>query len=261
MESHSNNESVQRFTPTARIEHAMIIVLFAALVITGMPQKWPDAGVSRWLVDLFGGVFATRAVHRIAGIAFAVLTLFHVGRMSWLVLLRKVEPSMLMTLRDFRDARDNLRYYLGRADSPPSFDHYDYRQKFEYWGLIFGSVVMVVSGLVLYFPVFFARFLPPELIPVSKVAHSNEALLAMLIIIVWHLYGAHLNPEVFPFDTSIFTGRISLQRLEEEHRLEYERLFGEGEEAPGPVAEGSKPAPETPAPENPAPENPRGAGS
>ncbi len=235
MTPNSKPETVQRFTPIARMEHAVVIVLFVALVLTGMPQKWPDLGFSRWLLDLFGGVFAARLVHRVAGIVFSVLTLLHVARMTFLVMFKRAEPSMLFTLQDFRDSYENMRYYLGRQESPPAFDHYDYRQKFEYWGMIFGSLVMVVSGLVLYFPVFFARFLPPELIPVSKVAHSNEALLAMSIIIVWHLYGAHLSPEVFPCDTSIFTGRISRQRLEEEHRLEYERLFGTEEEAPAPA--------------------------
>jgi formate dehydrogenase gamma subunit len=253
MAPQSKTGTVQRFTPIARVEHAAVIVLFVALVLTGMPQKWPDLSFSRWLLDLFGGVVAARAVHRVTGVVFSLLTVLHVARMSFLVLLKRVEPSMFFTFQDFRNAYDNLRYYLGRADSPPDFDHYDYRQKFEYWGMIFGSLVMVVTGLVLYFPVFFARFLPAELIPVSKVAHSNEALLAMAIIIVWHLYGAHLSPEVFPCDTSIFTGRISLQRLEEEHRLEYDRLFGAEEDASEPGSRSREPEPPEP-PEASSPE-------
>ena len=83
---------------------------------------------------------------------------------------------------------------------------------------------MVLTGFILYLPGLFSRFLPAELIPASKVMHSNEALLAFLMIIVWHAYTAHLNPDVFPFDPSIFTGKISRERLEEEHALEYEEL-------------------------------------
>jgi cytochrome b subunit of formate dehydrogenase len=76
-------------------------------------------------------------------------------------------------------------------------------------------------------PVLAAQYLPGQLIPVSKVAHSNEGLMAFLVIIVWHIYNAHLSPDVFPFDRSIFTGRVSVERMRHEHPLEYERLMKE----------------------------------
>jgi formate dehydrogenase gamma subunit len=220
-------EHVVRFSAWARLQHVAIIVLFVLLLVTGMPQKWPYAEASRWLIDALGGIFAVRWLHRASGITFAVLTLAHLVSVVFGVAVRRRQPTMLLTRGDFRDAVDNLRYYLGRRATPPKFGRYDYRQKFEYWGLIFGSVIMVASGFILYFPILVSRLLPAELIPAAKVMHSNEALLAMLIILVWHLYGAHLNPEVFPFDSSIFTGKISKDRLRHEHALEYEELFGD----------------------------------
>ena len=86
---------------------------------------------------------------------------------------------------------------------------------------------MISTGLVLYFPMLVTKFLPGELIPVSKVAHSNEGLMAFLVVITWHIYNVHLAPGIFPYDASIFTGKISRERLRHEHPLEYERLYGE----------------------------------
>jgi len=224
--AHAKGESVVRFSRLVRLEHAFVVLLFVALLVTGLPQKWPYVAASRALIDGLGGIYLTRFVHRLAGIVFALTVGAHLTRVVLGVLTRKFSPTLLFTARDFSDAIDNLRYYLGRKETPPRFGRYDYRQKFEYWGLVFGSIVMVFSGFVLYFPLSFAAWLPAEFIPVAKVMHSNEALLAFLIVLIWHMYGAHLNPEVFPADLSIFNGRISKERLKAEHPLEYEEIFG-----------------------------------
>ena len=131
---------------------------------------------------------------------------------------------MIPTFRDFSDAVGMFKYYLGLSEEQPKFDRYDYRQKFEYWGLVIGGIIMIVTGFILYLPVFFTKLLPGVIIPIAKFVHGYEALLAFLVIIIWHMYGAHFNPDVFPFDSSIFTGKISRERMEKEHHLEYVRL-------------------------------------
>ena len=222
-----SDEYVVRFSLWSRLQHAFIILFFGVLLITGMPQKWPSADASRWVIDHIGGIFAARWMHRAAGIGFTILTVSHLTVAITGVLLGKMKPSMLLTRRDFQDAIDNLRYYAGYTDISPKFGRYDYRQKFEYWGLIFGSIIMVVTGYILLYPILVSRLLPAELIPAAKVMHSYEALFAFLIVLIGHMAGAHLSPEAFPIDTSIFTGKIRKDKLKHEHALEYEELFGD----------------------------------
>lgn len=220
------SEYVLRFSPWARLQHAAVIVLFGALLITGLPQKWPYADTSRWMIDHLGGIFMARWLHRVAGIAFSVLLVVHLAVAITGVLSRRMPPSMFLSRKDFRDALDFLRYCTGYAEAPPKLGRFDYRQKFEYWGLIFGAFIMAGSGFILYFPVAVSRVLPAELIPAAKVMHSYEALLAFLIVLVWHLFAVFFSPESFPMDTTMFTGRIRKDRLRHEHALEYEDLFG-----------------------------------
>lgn len=217
---------VLRFSWWARLQHAVVILLFGVLLLTGMPQKWPYLELSRRIIEHLGGIFAVRWLHRAAGVAFCGLLLAHLAVAIGGALSRRIQPSMLLARKDFRDALDFLRYCTGYAEEPPRFGRFDYRQKFEYWGMVFGGVVMAVTGLILYFPIAVSRLLPAELIPAAKAMHSYEALLAFLIILVWHLFAVILSPEVFPMDTTIFTGRIRKDRLRHEHPLEYEDLYG-----------------------------------
>ncbi|HEX4826162.1 MAG TPA: cytochrome b/b6 domain-containing protein [Candidatus Polarisedimenticolaceae bacterium] len=220
-------ETFLRFSLRQRLEHLSVMILFLVLAVTGFPQKFAGAAWAQTTIRLMGGVEIARFVHRLAGILFAVLTAVHLGTAIALVLSGKSRPSMVPGRKDFADAIKTLRYYLGLSDAEARFDRFDYRQKFEYWGLVMGGLLMVGTGLVLYMPLQVTSFLPGVVIPVAKVAHSNEGLMAFLVVITWHIYNAHLNPDVFPFDLTIFNGKISRHRMEHEHPLELARLAGE----------------------------------
>ena len=215
---------VIRFTLKQRIEHASVMTLFLVLALTGLPQKFFEASWARGLIMALGGIEQVRWVHRAAGIAFTLFTAAHLGIISSLVVTGRAALSLVPTRQDFLDSIQQLRYYLGITDQPARFDKFDYKQKFEYWGLVLGAVIVISTGLVLLFPILATTYLPGEIVPASKLAHGNEGLMAFLVVIVWHIYNAHLNPDVFPFDTTIFSGKISLERLHHEHELEYERL-------------------------------------
>lgn len=231
------SDSIRRFSRLQIFEHLATMVLFTALCVTGFPQKYPTAVSSQAIVDFIGGIGPTRLVHRASGVAFAGLSLWHLVTALVAIFRGKAPLAMIATRKDFTDAVTTLKYYLGVSQLQAKFDRFDYRQKFEYWGMVMGNVVMVTTGFALLFPIVVTNFLPGQLIPASKVAHGNEGLMAFLVIIIWHIYNAHLNPDVFPFDTSIFTGKISRHRMEHEHPLELERMEREAKAtAPSAVA-------------------------
>jgi formate dehydrogenase gamma subunit len=219
-------EQVRRFGKLRIAEHWLNAGTFVLLVITGLAQKYHDYSISQWIIMTLGGIDSARLIHRYSGIALAVLTINHVFVASFGVIFLKWQPSMVIHLKDFRDAIDNIRYYLGLSGHPARCDRFDYKQKFEYWGVVIGGMLMIATGVMLWFPTLVTRFLPGQFIPVAKAMHTNEALLAFLVIAIWHIYNAIFSPEVIPIDTVIFTGKISRKRMIHEHPLEYERIFG-----------------------------------
>ncbi|MBM2824504.1 MAG: deca-heme C-type cytochrome-like protein [Dehalococcoidales bacterium] len=216
-----------RFNYGQRIEHVLLMVSFTVLSVTGLAQRFSTAGWAEWLILSLGGIESSRLIHRVFGLIFILSAIYHFSYLAYALLIRHVRPTMVPTLKDVRDVIDVLRYTFGFTDRPPQFGHFDYRQKFEYWGLMFGSVVIVTTGFILAYPIAVARVLPGEAIAAAKEFHGYEATLAVLTIVLWHLYDVILKPAIFPADTSIFTGKISRKRMLEEHSLEYARLIGE----------------------------------
>lgn len=249
MESH-HPEYTKRFSSYRVIEHQACAITFTVLAVTGLAQKFHDASWAQWVIMSLGGIDTSRVIHRTTGVIFAFLTLQHILVASYGLMFRKWAPSMVINRKDFTDAIDNLKYYFGLAETPASCDRYDYKQKFEYWGVVVGGILMILTGLILWFPtvVFsLAPILPGQLIPAAKATHTNEAMLAFLVIVIWHIYNSVFSPEVFPLDTAIFTGKISKERMVHEHPVEYEKVTGINpaevhSEGPMEAADGSRPA-------------------
>jgi formate dehydrogenase subunit gamma len=215
---------ITRFSVSQRVQHAVLVVAFVVLVITGLPQKYPDWPLATWTITRLGGIDSARLIHRSVAVVLILQAAYHVLDLGLSALRGRLRPTMVPNLKDGFDAMTTLRYSLGLAPSPPKFDRYEYRQKFEYWGVIFGTTVMVVTGLILWFPAIATKALPGELVPAAREAHGGEATLSLLTIVTWHLYSVLFSPAQFPGDFSIFTGRISKERMEEEHPLEYTRV-------------------------------------
>ncbi len=219
-------EYFTRFTVNQRIEHIILIVTFVMLSLTGLAQKFYSAGWAEWIILNMGGIEYTRLIHRAFALLFSAGMLYHLGYVIHALFVRHARPSMVPTLKDARDVVNALRYSFGFIEKPPQFGRFDYRQKFEYWGIIFGSIVIITSGFALAFPLLVTRVLSGQFVAAAREFHGNEAMLAVLTIVIWHLYDVIFRPGVFPGDTSIFTGRISRERMMEEHSLEYAELEG-----------------------------------
>lgn len=217
-------EKLVRFGVLARLEHLVLMISFIVLALTGLAEKYYQSATGAWLIAHLGGIEATRWMHHLFAFVFIGVAVFHLGFMVYHLAVRKGQPTMVPTLKDARDAIGYLRYCIGLTDRKPQFGRYDYRQKFEYWGIIFGGLIMLLSGATLMWPVIVTRFLPGGVVPAAQEFHSNEALLALLTIVVWHFYSALFRPGTFPGDFTMFTGKISPERMLEEHPLEYREL-------------------------------------
>jgi len=211
-----------RFTRSDRVQHAVMLVSFLVLAATGLPQKYIYAN-SRTLdgfIDLLGGLEAVRVVHRWAATVLMLVTVYHLLSVAHRVLVRRVSLSMLPRFQDVLNAWQAVRYNLGLAKARPRADRYAWEEKVEYWSLVWGTIVMILTGFMLWNPVATASFLPGQWIPAAQVVHGGEALLAILAVLVWHLYAVHLRQ----FNRSMFTGLISEREMEHEHPLELERI-------------------------------------
>jgi formate dehydrogenase subunit gamma len=216
--------AIRRFSVSRLVEHWLGAAIVIVLALTGLAQKFNTNDFCQWLVLALGGIESARLIHRVCGSLLALLLVQHVVVASIGVGLRRWKPAMMISRKDFADLVANLKYYTGVTDTPARCERYCYNQKFEYWAILTGLVLMALTGFVLWYPTDITRFLPGEVIPAAKALHTNEALLIFLLIALWHVYNAMFSPEVFPLDTSIFTGTISLERMAHEHPLELARL-------------------------------------
>ena len=143
-------------------------------------------------------------------------TAWHLLVFGYLSYVRRTRLTMLPTLQDAKDGWQALMYNIGRAQSPPQMGRYTFEEKMEYWAFVWGAIIMGVTGFMMWNPITTARFLPGEVIPAAKAAHGGEALLAVLAIIVWHMYGVHIKS----FNRSMFTGKMTEEEMLHEHPLE-----------------------------------------
>ncbi len=220
-------EKITRFDIHQIIQHAVLMVSFILLVVTGLPLKFSNAAVSQWWVGVWGGIEVTRSVHHFAAWVMVIVCVYHLVYIvySTLILKRPFPVKMIPRGQDFAKFFQELGYFVGLRKERPQYDRFNWREKFDYWAIFWGMPVMAGSGFILMYPTLVTKYLPGWAVPTALVAHSDEAMLALIWIFLVHIFFNHFTPGILPLNTSIFSGKVRKERYRREHPLEYEELF------------------------------------
>jgi len=207
---------VRRMEADEVIQHTLLAVAFTVLVITGFSLRFHDAWWTNLLFGREGGYAVRGIIHRVAGVLLLLGGLWHL-----LFLFTERGRGFVRDMRpqagDVRQFFQMIRYNLGRTDEQPQMGRFSYVEKAEYWALVWGTVVMGITGLFLWFENLAVRLFPKGLLDVFLVIHYYEAWLAFLAILIWHMYATVFSPRVYPMNPSWLTGRMPRRMYEEEH--------------------------------------------
>jgi len=221
----------RRFKPLHSKLHILVVISFLGLALTGMTLKFSYLGWAQWLSSVIGGFESASFIHRLC----AVITFFYFGthvinliwtnrKRKWSLKEMMHSPySMVPSWTDIKELYATLKWFIGIGPRP-AYGRWTYWEKFDYFAVFWGVAIIGSTGLMLWFPEFFTRFLPGWFINVATIIHSDEALLAVAFIFTVHFFNTHFRPDKFPMDTVIFTGRMPLEELKLERPREYEHL-------------------------------------
>lgn len=213
----------RRFSLSQRWEHLVLLLCFAILFLTGIPQKYRSTSWSQIILSTPDRVKIIQTIHHIFAIVLILEVLYHLGKGIALLVRRKLPGDIFPTWKDFRDAWKMVKYLLFLSKDKPSYGKYNFEQKVTYWFLFFGIGIMVVTGFVLLFPIFVTRFLPGGVVPAALLAHGTEAIVATIFVAIWHFFHVHLER----LNLSIFTGKLNEEEMQKYHSGEYKRLMAQ----------------------------------
>lgn len=209
----------QRFSLSQRWEHMLLLVSVAVLLFTGLPQKYRTEAWSQALLSTPERVAQVQQIHHIAALLLTLEVVYHLGKIVVKLARRRLSGDMLISGQDLKDALHMLKYLLFLSKDPPRFGKFNFEQKVTYWFFFFALGIMVLTGFTLWFPIQVTQVLPGGVIPAAKMAHSTEALVTGLFVMIWHFYHVHIER----LNLSIFTGRLNEEDTKKFHTLEYQR--------------------------------------
>ena len=213
-------QTYERFPVWRRIEHIIMVLSFSTLGLTGIPQKYPSSTAGAAILQALGGIENLRYVHHTAAIIMMFGTAWHILVMGYSVFVMRDKMSMLPSLQDAKDGIQALFYNIGFVKEYPKMGRYTFEEKLEYWAFVWGAAVMGATGFLMWNPITSTHYLPGEFVPAAKAAHGGEAVLAVLAIIIWHIYGVHIKR----FNKAMFTGLQTEAEMLHEHPLELDEI-------------------------------------
>src|ERR1035437_5008348 len=231
--SRARGRFFMRFTREQRYLHAVLFTTFLGLAATGLPMRFSESIWARGLANAVGGFGAILFFHKLFAVALTLAFLVHVKDIFTRALVHREKgifwgsTSMVANWKDVKDLVGHMRWFIGLG-AKPQFERYAYWEKFDYWAVFWGMIVIGFSGYAMWFAPFFAHFLPGWALNAVLVIHSEEGLLAILFIFSIHFVNTHLRPDSFPMDMVVFTGVESEEEFKHKRPLEYERLKREG---------------------------------
>ncbi len=208
-----------RFSISQRWEHAVLMLCILVLLLTGLPQKYHTTGWSQVILSTPERLATLQLIHHIAALILTALVLYHLVKAVYQIARRKLPGDMLPAWQDVKDAWSMLLYLIYVRKQKPAFGKYNFEQKVTYWFLFFAIGIMMISGYVMWFPETITRVLPGGVIPAAIMAHSTEAMVTTIFIVLWHFYHVHIER----LNLSIFSGWLNEQDMRDYHSIEYEQ--------------------------------------
>jgi len=225
---------VERIDLSARIQHIVLFTSFLLLAFTGWGLKYAYQDPASAWISFWGGAENAGLIHRIAGIIMLLDFLYHQFYLVNQARKGGFRLSLVPMPKDVIDAFHNFMYFFGLRKEKPYFAKFTYMQKFDYWAVYWGMVIIGASGFFLTFPVTVSSIFPMWSVQwiwdVLFTMHSDEALLAIVFILIFHFYIEHLRSDVFPMNWMWLTGRMSVEQLKHHHPAEYDHLYGDKSE-------------------------------
>jgi len=223
----------RRFGPLFIVQHFILFTCVLLLILSGMPLKFPESTVARWAIALQGGMDARRIIHHTAGHVLIILGAFH---FLYYVLFNWNPPfykrAILPMPKDLLDMGQYMLYIIGKREDPPAMGRYTWYEKFDYIGLIWGIAVMGVTGMSMLYMDVALQYIPMSWLQALWAAHSEEAMLATLFLLIIHAYHVHFNPEKFPMSLTFLHGKISHEEMAKYHPLELAEWEGKAGDEP-----------------------------